>query len=117
MSSNFEEVFVVKGSTQINVIPLFRRPANHNVSHFLMTNKVHGTNLLLLVFSVCRGSKVNMLKFLVTTLRKPCDLAIRKTVLRLPRETLPKFGRRQVYGCRKADVQFIFAQSRRHNCA
>ena len=49
--------------------------------------------------------KMNMLKILRTTLRQPCDLAKRKMVLRLPHEIPLKCDRRQVYGCRKADVK------------
>ena len=43
----------MKGFTQINVIyanMLYRRPVNQYESDSLMTNKVHDTNLVLLVF-------------------------------------------------------------------
>ena len=43
----------MKGYTQINVIyanKLYRRPANQYESDSSMTNKVHDTNLMLLVF-------------------------------------------------------------------
>ena len=43
----------MKGYSQINVIyanKLYHRPANQYESDFLMTNKVHDTNLMLLVF-------------------------------------------------------------------
>ena len=43
----------MKGYTQINVIyanKLYRRPANQYESDFSMTNEVHDTNLMLLVF-------------------------------------------------------------------
>ena len=46
-----------------------------------------------------------MLKILRTTLRQPCGLAKRKMVLRLPQEIPQKCGRRQVHGCRRADVK------------
>ena len=49
-----------------------------------------------------------MLKILRTTLRQHCDLANRKMVLRLPHEILQTSVRRQVYGCRKADVKRAF---------
>ena len=43
----------MKGYTKINVInanKLYRRPANQYESDSLMTNEVHDTNLMLLVF-------------------------------------------------------------------
>ena len=43
----------MEGSTQINVKyanKLYRRPANQYESDFSLTNKVHDTNLMLLVF-------------------------------------------------------------------
>ena len=43
----------MNGYTQINVKKadlLYRRPVSQNESHSLMTNKVHDTNLILLVF-------------------------------------------------------------------
>ena len=43
----------MKGYTQINVIyanKLYRKPANQYESDSSMTNKVHDTNLMLLVF-------------------------------------------------------------------
>ena len=43
----------MKGYTQINVMyanKLYRRPANPYESDSTMTNKVHGTNLMFLVF-------------------------------------------------------------------
>ena len=43
----------MKGYTQINVKyanKLYRRPANQYKSDFSMTNKVHDTNLMRLVF-------------------------------------------------------------------
>ena len=46
-----------------------------------------------------------MLKILRTTLRQPCGLAKRKMVLRLPQEIPQKCVRRQVHGCRRADVK------------
>ena len=46
-----------------------------------------------------------MLKILRTTLRQPCGLAKRKMVLRLPQEIPRKCVRRQVHGCRRADVK------------
>ena len=46
-----------------------------------------------------------MLKILRTTLRQPCGLAKRKMVLRLPQEIPQKCVRRQVHGCRGADVK------------
>ena len=46
-----------------------------------------------------------MLKILRTTLRQPCGLAKRKMVLRLPQEIPKKCVRRQVHGCRRADVK------------
>ena len=49
--------------------------------------------------------KMNMLKILRTTLRQPCGLAKRKMVLRLPQEIPQKCVRRQVHGCRRADVK------------
>ena len=49
--------------------------------------------------------KMNMLKILRTTLRQPCRLAKRKMVLRLPQEIPQKCVRRQVHGCRRADVK------------
>ena len=49
--------------------------------------------------------KMNMLKILRTTLRQPCGLAKRKMVVRLPQEIPQKCVRRQVHGCRKADVK------------
>ena len=41
----------------------------------------------------------------VATLRQPCGLAKRKMVLRLPQEIPRKCVRRQVHGCRWADVK------------
>ena len=49
--------------------------------------------------------KMNMLKILRTMLRQPCGLAKRKMVLRLPQEKPKKCVRRQVHGCRRADVK------------
>ena len=49
--------------------------------------------------------KMNMLKILRTALRQPCGLAKRKMVLRLPQEIPQKCVRRQVHGCRRADVK------------
>ena len=49
--------------------------------------------------------KMNMLKILRTTLRQPCGLAKRKMVLRLRQEIPRKCVRRQVHGCRRADVK------------
>ena len=46
-----------------------------------------------------------MLKILRTTLRQPSGLAKRKIVLRLPQEIPQKCVRRQVHGCRRADVK------------
>ena len=43
----------MKGCAEINVIyanKLYRRPVNYSESDSLMTNKVHDTNLMLLVF-------------------------------------------------------------------
>ena len=43
----------MKGYTQINVIyanKLYRRPANQYESDYSMSNKVHDTNLMLLMF-------------------------------------------------------------------
>ena len=50
-----------------------------------------------------------MLKILRTTLRQPCGLAKRKMVLRLPQEIPQKCVRRQVHGCRRADVKRALA--------
>ena len=51
-----------------------------------------------------------MLKILRTTLRQPCGLAKRKMVLRLPQEIPKKCVRRQVHGCRRADVKRAVAR-------
>ena len=49
--------------------------------------------------------KMSMLKILRTTLRQPCGLAKRKMALRLSQEIPQKCVRRQVHGCRRADVK------------
>ena len=52
-----------------------------------------------------------MLKILRTTLRQPCGLAKRKMVVRLPQEIPQKCVRRQVHGCRRADVKRALDQA------
>ena len=54
-----------------------------------------------------------MLKILRTTLRQPCGLAKRKMVLRLPQEIPQKCVRRQVHGCRRADVKRALTSDQR----
>ena len=57
----------MKGYTQINFIcanMLYRRPANQYESDSSMTNKVHDTNLMLLVFVFFLFKEVGNLSFI-----------------------------------------------------